>query len=278
MPTSKPMWGASKDAKGKDKVAKVREMETIVKQKERDARKAAELAESQRQPHMRNRLHKRYNIGDGTTTAEVLDQFTGGAVEPEPEPEQIGGGGGGGGGGTALALSGGGGRTSPTSRPHASLPKHEQRERTKAEVDKLRRRLGEIERRNTMSLEEYFTPDDLVVAQQNLEQMKLNTTGYLARKVEEHKRASAQEAADKREREKSADVLTAASVGDLEQLRHLLADELQEYNGPLAPPSPSRPALPAKLVSLPARNALLRYADGVLATAVVAQRTASRPA
>ena len=200
-----PTWGDDQDSKGREKVEKVREMEAIVRQKERDQRKAAELAESQRQPHLRKRLQKRYGIGDGTTTQELLDRF----VEPEPEPQQLGGGGGG--DGKALVLSG---SERQHLRSHVSLPKSQQRENTKAEVERLKARLNAIERRNTMTLEQYFPPEDLAVAKESLKQLRLNTTGYLARKVAEHKQKEEEEAEAKREREKSADVLSAASVGD----------------------------------------------------------------
>ena len=223
-----PIWGESKDSKGRDKVAKVREMEAIVKQKERDQRKAEEAAASQRQPHVRKRLQKRYGIGDGTTTQELLDRFTGGGVEPEPEPQQVSGSAPGGGGGKALVLSG---SERQHLRSHVALPKSQQRENTKAEVDRLRQRLGAIERRNTMTLEQYFPPENLALAQERLEQLRLNTTGYLARKAAEHKQKEKQEAEAKREREKSADILTAASVGDHVQLQKLLDDELKEFNG-----------------------------------------------
>eukprot|EP01043_Picozoa_sp_COSAG02_P097691 COSAG02_NODE_33900_length_492_cov_1.310433_1_plen_139_part_10 len=139
-------------------MAKVREMEAIVKQKERDQRRAEEEAESQRQPHVRKRLQKRYGIGDGTTTQELLDRFTGGGVEPEPEPQQLSGGAAGGGGGKALVLSGG---ERQHLRSHVALPKSQQRDNTRAEVERLRHRLGEIERRNTMTLEQYFPPENL---------------------------------------------------------------------------------------------------------------------
>lgn len=218
-----PVWGDAKDAKGREAIAKVNEMEAITKQKERDRLKEEELAESQRQPNVRSRLHKRYGIGDGTTTKELVEQFTGGAVEPEPEPEQASGG-----VGRALVLSSG---DRDHLRSHVSLPKAEQRAKTKAEVEKLRLRLEAIDRRNTMTLEQYLPPEKLVEAKKNLVQMRANTTGYLARKAAEYKDKKEQDEAARKEREKSADILTAASVGDDVQLRLLLKDELKIFYG-----------------------------------------------
>ena len=110
----------------------------------------------------------RYGISDGTTTSELLEQFTGAEMvcfnafkllfssdlllffllklmnlmEPQaPEPEQIGNGGKDG-GDSALALSGGGGNGS-----HMALSKSHQRVRTRTDVDQVRRRLDAIENR-----------------------------------------------------------------------------------------------------------------------------------
>ena len=221
-----PAWGEAKDAKGRDKVTKVREMEAIVQQKERDQRKAEELAESQRQPNVRNRLNTRYGIGNGATTQLAVAA-----------------------GGGAVVVAGGGGGC------HLSLPKAERREKTKEEVEKLRKRLEDIDAKNTHTLEQYVFRDNpfgrkdpqtgqlieeskyfsgkgsVADAKENLIQLRLNTTGWLARKAMQQREKAAQEAEAKRERDKSADVLTAASVGDHEQLKKLLNDELQKFNG-----------------------------------------------
>ena len=175
-----------------------------------------------------HRLNRRYGLNKSVTGNSAVDEWTGVAPEPEPEPQaQIADAGGG--GSRQLALAGGGGGAGGAAVPYAALPKSEKRERTRDEVERYRRRVAAIETRNTMTLEEYISPEQMAVAKENLATLRLNTTGYLARKVQEGKEAAAKEAAEQREREKSPDVFAASSAGDVEQLRFLLAREAQRH-------------------------------------------------
>ena len=69
---------------------------------------------------------------------------------------------------------------------HDDMPRRRAAEPVKKRHDLVG--MGEIERRNTMTLEQYFPPENLPIAQERLEQLRLNTTGYLARKAAEHTR------------------------------------------------------------------------------------------
>lgn len=56
-------------------------------------------------------------------------------------------------------------------------------EATKTEVARVRERIERVETRNVMTLEEYMPADAVARATANLAIMKLNTSGFLARKV-----------------------------------------------------------------------------------------------
>ena len=71
--------------------------------------------------------------------------------------------------------------------------------------------------------------DELATAQSNLAQLKLNTTGYLARKVLESKAADAKEREETAYKESAISMIQSAADGSLPQVQHMVEQELQEH-------------------------------------------------
>jgi hypothetical protein len=188
------------------------------------------------------RLHKRYGLAGSSSTTTATDAATALART---------GGGEGAGGGDALALATHDERKEALPLPPKGEWRAQKQAGTREEVERLRERLARIDRRSTMTLEDLISVEMAETAAVRLRHMQRNTSGFLARKVEERQRREAEEAlAERRRRQKSAGgVMQASAEGDVEQLRYLLQAEERAHalcvhqhrslTAQLAPPAPS---------------------------------------